>query len=167
MPIKADIYWIPGLRSGRLAIMPRPRAGDWIDDELTAWKTAGIDVVVSLLTHGEVLELSLQEEPSICNRLGIEFISYPIPDMQVPASIPATIALIKDIDNRLKAGKAVAIHCRGGIGRSGLVASCVLVWSGETIENAFERISNARGLPVPETDEQRRWVKRLLVNPES
>ena len=29
---------------------------------------------------------------------------------------------------------------------------------GSTPEGAFERIAAARGLPVPDTDEQRRWV---------
>ena len=46
-----DLYWIVGPWRGRLAIAARPRGGDWLDDELSGWRQAGIDVVVSLLEN--------------------------------------------------------------------------------------------------------------------
>jgi protein-tyrosine phosphatase len=45
-----------------------------------------------------------------------------------------------------------------GIGRSALLAACVLVGQGLTTEAAFERISKARGTKVPDTEEQIQWV---------
>jgi hypothetical protein len=45
-----------------MAIMARPRAGDWLESEVDEWKAAGIDVVVSLLERDEVVELGLQRE---------------------------------------------------------------------------------------------------------
>jgi protein-tyrosine phosphatase len=157
--MKPDIYWIPGLPYGRLAIMPRPRGGDWLDGEVNAWKMAGIDVVVSLLTPREVMELGLQNEAQSCTDRGIRYFSYPIPDRQVPASRPTTLALIKDIDTWLKAGQGVAVHCWGGIGRSGLLAACTLVAQGFLPQVAFAVIGESRGIKVPETDEQQRWVE--------
>lgn len=160
--MKPDLYWISGPKNGRLAIMPRPRSGDWLDDELMAWKTAGIDVVVSLLTPMEEMELGLQLESKGCRDCGIEYISYPILDRQVPATIPTAVALIKDISVRLNAGKSVAIHCRAGIGRSAMIAASALVAQGMTSESAFEAISKARGVEVPDTDDQRQWVAGIL-----
>jgi protein-tyrosine phosphatase len=50
------------------------------------------------------------------------------------------------------------VHCRQGIGRSSLVAACVLVISGESPQSAFEHIERARGRSVPDTAEQKEWV---------
>ncbi len=35
------VYWVETPLPGRLAVMPRPRAGDWLADEVAGWKTAG------------------------------------------------------------------------------------------------------------------------------
>jgi hypothetical protein len=32
--MQARIYWIDDLESGQLGIMPRPRGGDWLEDEI-------------------------------------------------------------------------------------------------------------------------------------
>ena len=41
----STIYWIDGVSSGRLAIMARPRAGDWLDDEIANWALEGVRAV--------------------------------------------------------------------------------------------------------------------------
>jgi protein-tyrosine phosphatase len=138
--------------------MPRPRAGDWLEDEVRAWRAAGVDLVVSLLTASEVAELGLVEEAKICSAHGIEFLSFPVPDRQVPASPAAAVEWAATIDGWLKQGRAAAIHCRMGIGRSALLAACVLVYQGTQVNAAFEMIGKARGTPVPDTDAQRAWV---------
>ena len=43
--------------AGRLAIMARPRAGEWLGDEISGWRAEGIDTVISLLEQEEVSEL--------------------------------------------------------------------------------------------------------------
>ena len=88
----------------------------------------------------------------------MEFISFPIPDRGVPRSGREAAALARTLAARLGEGKAVAIHCRAGIGRSSLVAACALVCSGSDPETAFDSITKARGLLVPDTDGQREWV---------
>ncbi|MGH7887499.1 MAG: protein-tyrosine phosphatase family protein [Candidatus Binatia bacterium] len=65
----------------------------------------------------------------------------------------------------LTQGKSVAIHCRQGIGRSALIAACLLVVSGITPETAFARIGASRGYAVPETSEQRQWVMQFAQHP--
>src|ERR1700743_3176736 len=52
-------YWINPGANGRLAIVPRPRGGDWLADDLHALRREGIDILVSLLTPSEVEELGL------------------------------------------------------------------------------------------------------------
>ena len=73
--------------------------------------------------------------------------------------------LIADIAASLEEGKNVAVHCRQGIGRSGLIAVGVLAHSGISCERAIQVVSSARGLAVPETAEQLSWLQQLPSHP--
>jgi protein-tyrosine phosphatase len=159
--MQAQLYTIEGPWPGRLAIVPRPRGGDWLEDEVRAWKTAGVNVVVSALEADETAELDLMTEAECCAATGIEWLAFPIPDRGLPASSQATGELAGVLSKRLAEGKTVAIHCRQSVGRSAVLAACVLVSGGVAAEVAFERICKARGCPVPDTPEQRQWVMRL------
>ena len=156
--IKPDIYWIKGKWPGRLAILARPRGADWLEDEVEAWKEIGVDTVVSLLTQPEEAELSLIQESELVRRKGLVFINFPIADYSVPGSQSATRQFIDELKDQLFRGNKVGIHCRQGIGRSSLVAACVLVALGESSLSAFRQIENARGTSVPDTIEQKNWV---------
>jgi protein-tyrosine phosphatase len=159
--MRAEIFWAEGLREGRLAVLPRPRGGDWLADEVRSLRAGGVDVLVSLLTRDEVAELGLAEEAAFCAAGGIEFLSFPFADRGVPASAPGALALVRRLAALVAGGKAVAVHCRQGVGRSALLAACVLAALGERPETAFQRIAAARGRPVPDTAEQREWVLRF------
>ena len=156
-----ELHWIEGNWTGKLAISARPRGGDWLDDELASWRKSGVDEVVSLLTPEEVESLELQNEAACSGDAGLRFRSFPIVDRWVPASKRDALRFIEDLDADLSAGKNISIHCRQGIGRAGLIAASLLVARGLQPADAFERISLARGVPVPETAEQRAWVEAL------
>jgi protein-tyrosine phosphatase len=161
--MKTEYYWIGGPWKGRLAIVPRPRGGDWLEDEIRSWHEAGFDIIVSLLTPPEIEEFDLDLEQELSRGQNIEFISFPIPDREVPTSREAVIDLAHKLDTALSSGMSVGLHCRQGIGRSSLIAASVLIASGENSAEAFERISEARGRPVPDTVEQKEWVKTLAT----
>jgi protein-tyrosine phosphatase len=154
-----NLDWIkaPGLQ---LAIVPRPRGGDWLLDDLRRLKAAGIDVLVSLLTQAEAVELGLSVEAQGCKEVGIQFLLFPIEDRSVPSSAAAFSKFMEQADSKLKKHNAMGIHCRAGIGRSSLFAACLLAQHGYEPGAAFEAITKARGRSVPDTDEQRRWVER-------
>jgi protein-tyrosine phosphatase len=159
--MKPDLYWIPGLEPGRLAIAARPRGGDWLDDEARAWREAGVSVVVSLLESDEVEQLGLLRENEAAEANGIRAISFPIVDRSVPVSTTEALILLRQISESLAAGETVAVHCRQGIGRSGLVTAGVLITQGLSPEAAVDLVSSARGLRVPETPEQLSWLQHL------
>ena len=152
------LYFVAGTWPGRLALAPRPRGGDWLEDEVRSWQRAGVSVIASLLTHEELDELSLTNEEQQCRALGIQFVSFPIVDRAVPVSPAAFAKLLIDLATFLKAGKSVAIHCRQGLGRAALVAACTLAHLGVDPEAAIRQVAAARGCPVPETPEQRAWI---------
>jgi protein-tyrosine phosphatase len=159
--MKAEVYWIGGPWPGRLAILPHPRGGEWLEDEVQSLRAAGFDVLVSTLTSHESAELELTREAEICQAKGIEFVSFPIQDRGVPSAEKSTLELARRLEGKLAQGRNVGIQCRQGIGRSALLAACVLVLSGIDSETAFEKIQTARGCSVPDTKEQRQWVKHL------
>jgi predicted protein tyrosine phosphatase len=154
----AKVFWIPGPWRGRLGIVPRPRGGEWLDDETRAWRGAGIDIIVSLLEPREEAEFALAGESTSSAASGLEFRSFPIPDRSVPNSRESVAELASQIVNALHAGKNVALHCRQGIGRSALIAAAALISSGLDPETALQRIGRSRGLEVPETSAQRQWI---------
>jgi protein-tyrosine phosphatase len=141
--------------------MPRPRGGDWLEDEISSWRQLGINVIVSALTQEESEELDLAREKELCRKAGIEFIAFPITDRGVPSSAKAALELARRLEERLALGEKVAIHCRQGVGRAALLAACVLAASGIDPASAFTRIAVARGCAVPDTGEQREWVVRF------
>jgi protein-tyrosine phosphatase len=59
--------------------------------------------------------------------------------------------------DELRQGRYVVVHCRGGVGRSSVVAAALLVGLGAEPRPAFATIGQARGRRVPETRSQRDW----------
>jgi protein tyrosine/serine phosphatase len=159
--MKPNIYWIPGPWVGKLAILGRPRGGDWLTDEVEGWCDAGVQVVVSLLSEEETRELGLADEARLIEANGLNFISFPINDYDVPTSEGAVRQLVNDLEELLAQGQNVGIHCRAGVGRSSLVAACLFVDYGEDTEISFQQIGTARGLAVPDTVAQREWVSEF------
>ena len=70
---------IEGPWPGELAIIPRPRGGDWLDDEARALKDHGFGVVVSLLTREEAQELGLEDEADLFGGKDCSFVTTPFP----------------------------------------------------------------------------------------
>jgi protein-tyrosine phosphatase len=160
MAMENGIYWVNGPWKGRLGVAARPRGGDWLDQEFAKWQRENINTVVSLLTPEEETELSLEQEAADAKRHGMQFISIPVQDRQVPDSERTIEVLIHQLDATLSAGRNVLVHCRQGVGRSGLVAACLLINRGSTADEAVEELSKVRKAQVPETAEQRRWIDR-------
>ena len=55
--MRKELYWVDGPWAGKLAMAARPRGGDWLEDDLSSWKQAGTDTVLSLLTPEEEEDL--------------------------------------------------------------------------------------------------------------
>lgn len=160
MPID-DLRWIKEVAPLRLAFSSRPRGGPALAGDIAEWRAAGVDAVISLIDSVEERELALEEEPLFCRTYGIEYVSFPIKDRSVPASPDAVASLVDWVVSDLRRGLGVVIHCRLGIGRSGVIMACVLHALGHQPDTLFPILSSARGLPVPDTPAQADWVRRF------
>ena len=158
-----DIFWIGSTDAKALpslAIVSRPRGGDWLEDELLRIKTTGIRTVVSMLEQSEVVELGLAQEGLLAQKMGMGFYSHPIPDRATPKDVTMFRDFIATLANRARTGEPLGFHCRSCIGRATIAAACTLVHFGWTPGAALEAIETARGRPVPDTEEQRQWIFR-------
>lgn len=72
--------------------------------------------------------------------------------------------LVDELADAVRAARTVVIHCRMGIGRASIIAALVLGRLGVDGALAFERLSAARGLRVPDTEEQRRWALARIAS---
>ena len=152
------VFWINPGANGRLAIVQRPRGDEWLAQDLAALRQNGIDILVSLLTAPETMELGLTREKETCERAGIEFRSFPIPDRCVPDSHRKFQELADSLATERLHGKNIGAHCRACIGRASLLMGAVLCVEGLSPERAFAMISKGRGLQVPDTPEQVAWL---------
>jgi len=159
----SKLYWVDGPWPGKLALSARPRGGDWLEDEMASWRRAGLKAVFSLLTKEEESDLDLVREASQARAHGLKFLSFPIPDRQVPDSDAGFTKALDQLNSELASGSNVVLHCRQGVGRTGLVAACLLLTKGLDAETAVSRLTAARGVPIPETPEQRQWIDRYAA----
>jgi protein-tyrosine phosphatase len=160
--IKPQMYKVKTMGQGFLAVMAKPVAGEWIEDEFLAIAQADIKQIVSLLEANEAYELGLQNEQKYTEKNHMEFISFPIKDRNIPLSRPKFEQLIQQLYQDITQGKNTVIHCRAGIGRTGMVAAAILMQDGFSVESACEKVSSKRGVVVPETQAQRDWLN--LIN---
>jgi protein-tyrosine phosphatase len=143
---------------GRIGICRLPgRKGDLTGDMaiIRAWRPA---FVVSMTEASEMREHGDGNLPALLESAGIAWRHFPIVDFGAPEAevLPQWLALAKELHAALDAGGGVLLHCRGGLGRSGMVALRLLAERGEAPEAALARVRKARPGAV-ETEGQRVW----------
>jgi hypothetical protein len=158
-----EVLWVEGDPAIKLAIVLKPRGDDWLKDDLINFKRGdrphgGIDILVSLLEPDEAIWLGLGDERRLAEEAGLTFLSYPIRDVHVPANVQSFRTFVAGLAKRLRAGERIGMHCRGSIGRAPTTAACTLVHLGWKAQDALDAIEAARGYPIPDTEEQRRWI---------
>src|ERR1700674_5388887 len=105
------LYWINQFVKGNLAIMAAPRLDEQFEATILGWRDEGVDVIVSLLEEMELPNLT-KAESSLCDEVGVEFISFPVRDKTVPDAIEPVAAIARHLAERIASGQSVAIHCR-------------------------------------------------------
>jgi protein-tyrosine phosphatase len=153
------MYRIDTIGRGYLAIAEYPGSRRGARAEIEAAAGQGIRHLVSLLEPAESAALGLQSEPDLAAAASMSFESLPIPDMGLPASVDEFARLSYRLYRQVGAGVNTLVHCRGGIGRSGLLAAAVLLHDGRDVARAFALVSRRRGCAVPESRRQGDWLR--------
>ena len=161
----SEVLWIDGNPPPPLAIVVCPRGGSELNESLRRIHQSGVETLVSLLEEDEAAWLGLAKEGPMACHIGLTFLSYPIPDVHVPANAATFRGFVAGLAERLRAGERVGIHCRGSVGRAPLTAACTLIHLGWEPGAALKAIGEARGLAIPDTGEQLHWILRYKAEP--
>ena len=157
--MQAEMYKVGTIGKGFFAIMARPSLEQGDPASVVNISRLGINLVVSLLEDNEARTLGLDAEREVVKALGMDFVSFPIPDMGLPRSVEEFTSLSKMLLKQVDTGSNILVHCHAGIGRSGLMAAGILLHCDLDPQQAFAHVSKMRGVRVPETPEQEYWLK--------
>ncbi len=154
----SEIYWLGTRPKVTLAVVSRPRGDDKLKGDLIELRMGGIETVVSLLEPDEAAWLGLRDEAQVAEEVGLKFISFPIPDANVPLDRLEFKSFVAGLASRVSAGEIIGVHCQGCIGRATVMVACTLIQLGFEPENALAAVGAARGCAVPDTVAQERWI---------
>jgi protein-tyrosine phosphatase len=119
-------------------------------------------VLVSLLPREEYKRYGVLDLKSATDTHQIELLEFPIPDGGVPPSIRAVVDFVPEILARLQSGETVVVHCRGGLGRTGLIAACCLTTVGFQADQAIAEVRKVRPGTI-ENDRQENFVRDFAI----
>ncbi len=128
------------LKKGKLAGTPRPGIVQDIAYDLQALQRVGITTLITLT--------ETPPDREAYEEYGIKSIWSPFRDMAAP-SITQAAGLCKLIQRLCNDGERVAVHCKAGLGRTGTILACTLIWEGM---DALEALESVRRI-------QPRWVQ--------
>lgn len=173
-PLRLCEVAVPGL-TGRfgLTICPGKRGesvfggGTWwrdLDADLAVIRDWEAGAVLSLLEDHEFELLGIPQFPAVMRAQPFAWHCLNIRDRDVPDARfedawPAARAALREV---LAQGRGVVVHCRGGIGRTGLVVARFLVEEGMPAEEAITRVRASRPGAI-ETAAQEGHVRRQLA----
>lgn len=127
-----DILGVPGC-SGRLIFTPCPGSkGTSVAAALDTLQGAGAEALITLMPISELEQDQASELPALCAERSLEWFHLPVADEQVPLDdfASAWSQARERIAGLLGEGRSIAIHCKGGSGRTGLIAARILIERG-------------------------------------
>jgi ADP-ribosyl-[dinitrogen reductase] hydrolase len=162
-PLIIPAVAVPG--GGRVGItlcpgkrQPHAATGPWDRDlatDLDAIKTFGTDVLITLMEADELdkAAVPVKDLEAAVEARGMTWLHLPIVDFQAPSAEfeAAWRTHSPALHDVLKRGGNVVAHCRGGRGRSGLVAARLLVdlgWEPEAAITAIRSV-NPKAIETP------------------
>ncbi|MDH4608673.1 cyclin-dependent kinase inhibitor 3 family protein [Pseudomonas sp. BN102] len=141
-----DVLSIPALQ-GKLIFTPCPGTKDTsLDEALVTLQQAGASAVITLMPPIELAANGVEAIAQHCQQLGLDWFHLPVADEQVPLEdfAQAWSQSKQQIINLLESGKHLAIHCKGGSGRTGLIAARILIEAGVPWADAIAQVQALR-----------------------
>lgn len=133
-----------------------------LDTDLDSLKAWGASAVVSLIELNEFKLLDVGALGKGVRARSMSWYHLPIRDGSIPdtkfESRWQTVSC--QLLERLRRGKSIVVHCRGGLGRAGLVAARLMIGTGVPAEEAIRAVRAARPGAI-ETQEQEDYVLSL------
>ena len=132
-------------------------------DAIAAW---GARLVLTLVEPAELLSLRVPQLGHEVRQRGLLWRHLPIADFSVPCHDfeRQWVTQGQEIRTLLRGGEDVLVHCKGGLGRAGMIAARLLVELGMDPEQAIRDVRRARKGAI-ETSSQLALVRRTQPIP--
>ncbi|WP_330212579.1 cyclin-dependent kinase inhibitor 3 family protein [Pseudomonas sp. Z18(2022)] len=133
--------------TGTLIFTPCPGTQDEpLQQALGTLKNAGARAIVSLMADTELTQNGVGELGRQVQAAGLAWFQLPIeddeaPDAEFEAKWQKALPALSEL---LEANQAIAIHCKGGSGRTGLVAAKLMIDRGCSRTRAVELVQQLR-----------------------
>jgi protein-tyrosine phosphatase len=130
-----------------------------LDSDLETIQRWGAQVVLTLIEDFELNALKVAGRGEKVRRRGMRWLHMPIVDVSVPSQSfeKQWCEELPQLLSTLNGGGKTLVHCKGGLGRAGMVAAFLLIESGEHREVAIRKVRHARPGAI-ETPAQERYV---------
>ena len=118
----------------------------YLDDADSAAREEFQREIVELKQYGIGAVVSLTEDPLAAvhfEKADIRYLHLPIPDMTAPTASQID-QFIDFARSNVEEGRAIALHCFAGAGRTGTMIACYLVSKGYTAGNAISAVRKLR-----------------------
>ena len=121
----------------------------------------GASTVVSLMEAHELPMLNVPGLGDAAEDAGLEWHHLPIPDVKVPDERFERLWTYSGhvLRGKLRSGEKIVLHCRGGLGRTGMIAAGLAIELGVPPDEALRGVREARAGTV-ETRAQEAYVLR-------
>lgn len=128
--------------------------------DLAASRVWGASELVTLMDSEEFTLLNVPDLPFRVTTHGMAWRHLPIPDQGVPADafMQDWPIACQELLSALQTGARIVLHCRGGLGRTGLVAALLLIETGIAPEDAIREVRRRRPRAI-ETRAQEDFVR--------
>ncbi|TFH50480.1 MAG: hypothetical protein E4G89_03305 [Methanothrix sp.] len=115
-------------------------------NDLTSISNWGAAALVTLLDNLELRNLGVRDLPNTVDWLNLLWFHLPIDNGGIPGKDFELLwsPIGSQLCQLLREGKRIVIHCKEGIGRSGLIAARLLIQLGVPPEQAIKLVQKAR-----------------------
>ncbi|CAM3716688.1 tyrosine-protein phosphatase [Parendozoicomonas haliclonae] len=117
-----------------------------LQNSLQTLKAAGATTVVTALPDEDMQALNVPELGKAVRDAGLDWFHLPIEDDAAPEQpfFAAFETALPRLLKKISAGETIAIHCRGGAGRTGLIAAILMLESGIDIDRVIAKVQAVR-----------------------
>lgn len=113
-----------------------------LEDSIAQLKQQQTSMLITLMAEGEMKANNVLALPDICHQHQITWLQLPIVDDEAPASafelqwLKHKQSILEEINNQ----GVVAIHCKGGTGRTGTVIAMLLLQLGWSVSRIIKEV---------------------------